>query len=209
MTADQAIGRDANEFFQKHVHRQPGGQISPPVVAPTSLKSPCWREMDREIAKGPEGRILIKINSITDYGLIEKLKGGLLRRGCRFDDSGHLLPAARAARKDREHPHHQHCGRFLEHSRIYCSGQGKSGSGWDIASADFRRPATPSAGWRGLTHLRPVGARKNHQILDACSHGCQMRRDGSYCRCPRSPSDSQRVSSWSRPSGDAKEEQFA
>ena len=137
MTADQAIGRDANEFFKNMSIGNLEGKYHHLLVAPTSLKSSLLAEMDREIAKGPEGRILIKINSITDYGLMKKLKEAscagvqvrMIVRGICC-----LLPELPGKT---ENIHITSIvGRFLEHSRIYCFGQGSQERMY-IASADF------------------------------------------------------------------------
>lgn len=95
-------------------------------------------------------------------------------------------------------------GRFLEHSRIYCFGQGSQERMY-IASADFMTRNTE----RRVEVACPIYdlsvRRKIHQILDACLKDTlkarQMRSDGSYCRRPRSPPLTASSSCWSRPSG--------
>lgn len=191
MTADQAIGRDANEFFKNMSIGNLEGKYHHLLVAPTSLKSSLLAEMDREIAKGPEGRILIKINSITDYGLMKKLKEAscagvqvrMIVRGICC-----LLPELPGKT---ENIHITSIvGRFLEHSRIYCFGQGSQERMY-IASADFMTRNTE----RRVEVACPIYdlsvRRKIHQILDACLKDTlkarQMRSDGSYCRRPPEP----------------------
>ena len=211
MTADQAIGRDANEFFKNMSIGNLEGKYHHLLVAPTSLKSSLLAEMDREIAKGPEGRILIKINSITDYGLMKKLKEAscagvqvrMIVRGICC-----LLPELPGKT---ENIHITSIvGRFLEHSRIYCFGQGSQERRY-IASADFMTRNTE----RRVEVACPIYdlsvRRKIHQILDACLKDTlkarQMRSDGSYCRRPPEPPFDSQQFLLEQAIRDAKEEQ--
>ena len=211
MTADQAIGRDANEFFKNMSIGNLEGKYHHLLVAPTSLKSSLLAEMDREIAKGPEGRILIKINSITDYGLMKKLKEAscagvqvrMIVRGICC-----LLPELPGKT---ENIHITSIvGRFLEHSRIYCFGQGSQERMY-IASADFMTRNTE----RRVEVACPIYdlsvRRKIHQILDACLKDTlkarQMRSDGSYCRRPPEPPFDSQQFLLEQAIRDAKEEQ--
>ena len=52
MTCDQAIGKDANEFFKNMMIGNLQGQYDHLLVAPVSLKSTLLKLMDEEIAKG-------------------------------------------------------------------------------------------------------------------------------------------------------------
>ena len=211
MTADQAIGRDANEFFKNMSIGNLEGKYHHLLVAPTSLKSSLLAEMDREIAKGPEGRILIKINSITDYGLMKKLKEAscagvqvrMIVRGICC-----LLPELPGKT---ENIHITSIvGRFLEHSRIYCFGQGSQERMY-IASDDFMTRNTE----RRVEVACPIYdlsvRRKIHQILDACLKDTlkarQMRSDGSYCRRPPEPPFDSQQFLLEQAIRDAKEEQ--
>lgn len=152
--------------------------------------------MDREIAKGSEGRILIKINSMTDYGLMKKLKEAscagvpiqMIVRGICC-----LLPELPGKT---ENIHITSIvGRFLEHSRVYCFGSGEQERMY-IASADFMTRNTERRVEVACPVYDPAVRRKIHQILDACLRDTlkarQMRSDGSYCRrAPEPPFDSQ------------------
>ena len=54
--------------------------------------------MDEQIAKGKDGYILLKFNSLTDIDVIAKLREASWRRRYSRDDRArHLLPAARCA----------------------------------------------------------------------------------------------------------------
>ena len=104
------------------------------LVAPETLKSGLVAEMDKEIAKGPEGSITCKMNSLSDKELIDKLveasqagvKIRLLIRGISC-----LLPGVPGYTENIEIM--SIVGRFLEHSRIYYFGSGAM----YISSADL------------------------------------------------------------------------
>lgn len=101
-------------------------------------------------------------------------------------------------------------GRFLEHSRIYCFGQGSQERMY-IASADFMTRNTE----RRVEVACPIYdlsvRRKIHQILDACLKDTlkarQMRSDGSYCRRPPEPPFDSQQFLLEQAIRDAKEEQ--
>ena len=196
ITADQSIGRDANEFFKNMAIGNLEGRYHHLLVAPTSLKPSLLEEIDREIARGSEGRILIKINSMTDYALMKKLKAAscagvqvqMIVRGICC-----LLPELPGKT---ENIHITSIvGRFLEHSRVYCFGAGGQERMY-IASADFMTRNTERRVEVACPIYDPAVRRKIHGILDACLRDTlkarQMRSDGSYCRrAPEPPFDSQ------------------
>lgn len=74
LTANQEIGHDANIFFQNMGIGNLMGSYKYLLVAPVSLKTSVMRLIDEEIAKGSDGRIFLKLNSLTDIDIIEKLK---------------------------------------------------------------------------------------------------------------------------------------
>ena len=95
------------------------------LVAPESMKHGILRLIDQEIEKGKEGHIILKINSLTERDLIDKLskasKAGvkieLIIRGICC-----LLPGI--SRKTKNITVRSIVGRYLEHSRVYCFGDG-------------------------------------------------------------------------------------
>lgn len=92
--------------------------------------------IDNEIAKGKNGRIIIKTNSITERDLIDKLSEAscagvqidLIVRGICC-----ILPGI--PEKTENIRVTSIVGRFLEHSRIYCFGKGEARQIY-ISSAD-------------------------------------------------------------------------
>ena len=125
ITADERIGQDAGAFFNNMALGNLSGRYSRLFVAPTSLKNNILALMDEQIAKGKDGYILLKFNSLTDIDVIAKLREAscagvtveMIVRGICC-----LLPGV---------PGHTEnitvtsiVGRFLEHSRIYVFGRG-------------------------------------------------------------------------------------
>ena len=125
ITADERIGQDAGAFFNNMALGNLSGHYSRLFVAPTSLKNNILALMDEQIAKGKDGYILLKFNSLTDIDVIAKLQEAscagvtveMIVRGICC-----LLPGV---------PGHTEnitvtsiVGRFLEHSRIYVFGRG-------------------------------------------------------------------------------------
>ncbi len=125
MTANPSIARDAVAFFENMLIGYLYGDYEELLVAPNAMKNRLMRLIDEEIARGDRGRIVIKANSITERDLIDKLseascagvKIDLIIRGICC-----IVPGV---------PGHTDnisvtsiVGRFLEHSRIYCFGEG-------------------------------------------------------------------------------------
>ena len=73
MTADPRIGQDAAEFFKNMSIGNLQGSYQYLIVSPVSLKSSILQMMDEEIQKGKDGRIVMKMNSVTDVDFIRKV----------------------------------------------------------------------------------------------------------------------------------------
>ena len=140
MTADQAIGEEAAEVFHKLCLAQTVEHTNHLLVAPNCLQNKLIDKIDAEIAKvqdGNAGYIGVKMNSLTDKKLIDKLieasmagvQIDLIVRGicCLipevewYTDNIQVISIV---------------GRYLEHSRIYIFGKGEDSEVY-IASADF------------------------------------------------------------------------
>ena len=96
ITSNEHIGMDAGAFFNNMALGNLEGKYERLLVAPNSFKNHILALMDEQIAKGGEGYILLKFNSLTDIDVIEKLR----QASCagvqgRNDRARHLLPAAR------------------------------------------------------------------------------------------------------------------
>ena len=140
MTADPEIGQDAVTVFQALAMGETVDHVNTLMVAPKCLQNKVLELMDREIAEAKEGRdayIGIKIKSLTDKKIIDKLieasKAGvrieMVIRGINCIQSG-------IAGKTDHIRVVSIVGRYLEHSRIYFFGTGEREQ-VSIASADF------------------------------------------------------------------------
>lgn len=127
MTANREIGEDADAFFKNMAMGNLNGTYRQLLVAPHALKPALIRGIEREMAKqqsGRQGYIAMKMNSLTDRALIDKLAEAsqagvrikLLIRGICC-----LVPGV--AGKTENITVHSIVGRFLEHARIYCFGR--------------------------------------------------------------------------------------
>ena len=124
MTADPRIGRDAAEFFKNMSIANLEGHYRELLVAPVSLKSTIIQLIDQGDRQAAEnGRIRIKVNSITDTDIIEKLKQASCA-GVRVDMvvRGICCILPQVPGKTENLRIVSVVGRYLEHSRIYVFG---------------------------------------------------------------------------------------
>ena len=165
MTAREEIGRDAMAVFEALLEGETVDHMQTLLVAPHCLQNKLIDMIDGEIAKvnaGQKGIIRLKMNSLTDKTLIDKLveaskagvqidmivrgicclKGGVVGE----TDNIRIISVV---------------GRFLEHSRIYIFGEGAEAKHY-ISSAD----------WMTRNTLRRVEVAT--PILD---EGCKARLD--------------------------------
>ena len=125
MTADAEIGRDAVTFFQNMLIGNLNGYYRRLLVAPVAIKRTILKLIDREIAKGPEGRITLKCNSVTERDIIDRLaKASQAGVQVRMNIRGIccMLPGIEG-KTDNIHVR-SIVGQFLEHSRIFVFGEG-------------------------------------------------------------------------------------
>lgn len=140
MTDDQAIGEEAAEVFHKLCLAQTVEHTNHLLVAPNCLQNKLIDKIDAEITKvqdGNAGYIGVKMNSLTDKKLIDKLieasmagvQIDLIVRGICC-----LIPEVEGYTDNIQVI--SIVGRYLEHSRIYIFGKGGDSEVY-IASADF------------------------------------------------------------------------
>ncbi len=144
ITAKDEAGLDAEAAFAALTE----GRLPPEAhclwIAPLSFKSRVLELMDREIAKGSEGRIAFKVNALNNPDVMEKLiecsqagvKVELFIRGICC-----LRPGVPGQTENITVE--SVVGRWLEHSRIYSFGEGKDqrlfiGSG-DLLNRNLER----------------------------------------------------------------------
>ena len=136
-TADDRIGRDGVTFFQNMLIGNLNGAYETLLVAPANMKRTLLALMDKEIAKGRTGRIVMKANSLTERDIIDKLVEAS-QAGVRVDLNLRGICCLRPGIKGVTDNIRVRSivGQFLEHSRIYAFGNGESRQVY-IASADL------------------------------------------------------------------------
>jgi polyphosphate kinase len=137
-TADPEIGHDLSQLFNALTGFAESTTYRRILVAPNMLRKRLTERIREEAAKGPEGRILFKLNHLVDPAMIDELYEAS-RQGCEIDlvvrgvcslrpGVPGLSPTIRVR---------SIVGRFLEHSRIYRFGQPDSGAVYYMGSADL------------------------------------------------------------------------
>ena len=184
LTSNRDIGQDAVEFFKNMSIGELDGEYRHLLVSPYSLKREVLRLMDGEIAKGSAGRMRFKINSLTDMDIIERLRKAS-RAGVRIDMVVRgiccILPGIPG---ETENIHIVSIvGRFLEHSRIYCFGEGESERMY-ISSADFMTRNTQRRVETACPIYDSAVRAKLNGIMDLCLMDNvkvrELHADGSY-----------------------------
>lgn len=191
VTSSESIGMDAAQFFNNMAMSNLNGRYNRLLVAPTSLKNNILSLMDGEIAKGSDGYILLKFNSLTDIDMIEKLHEAscagvtveMIIRGICC-----LLPGVPG--KTENITVTSIVGRFLEHSRIYVFGRGENEKMY-ISSADLMTRNTERRVEIACPIDSPAVRARLHDILFAMQHDTVKARvlqpDGSYQKKPSVP----------------------
>ena len=186
ITSDPAAGEDAEAAFAA----LSAGELPPEAhtlwVAPLSFKSRVLEFLDREIAKGPDGRVAIKCNAMNNPEVMEKLiacsQAGvqveLFIRGICCLRPG--IPG-----KTENITVRSVVGRWLEHSRIYSFGSGEDerlfiGSG-DLLNRNLDRRVEAF-----MEVTTPDTREQIRTILDALRNDSEksrtMQPDGRYLR---------------------------
>ncbi|WP_130871257.1 polyphosphate kinase 1 [Intestinimonas massiliensis (ex Afouda et al. 2020)] len=192
MTASPAIGADGTAFFQNMAISNLNGEYHQLLVAPNSLKNKLLDLMDGEIEKARQGkpaRIFVKVNSVTDRALIDKLaqasQAGVpvtmnVRGICCLRPG---VPGLTDHIKV-----FSIVGRFLEHPRIYAFGVGEETKLY-IGSADLMTRNTERRVEIACPVLDPAVRRQiRHYVELYCSDNVKARvlqPDGSYTRVER------------------------
>ena len=140
ITANQEIGEEALKVFQAILLGKTVNETEHLLVAPKCLQKPVLGLIDREIQMAKEGKaayIGIKINSLTDKRIIDKLVEAS-KAGVKIDMVVRGICCLRSGvLGETEHIHIRSIvGRYLEHSRIYIFGIEDRDQIY-IASADF------------------------------------------------------------------------
>ena len=170
-TADQNIAKDINQLFNYVTGYVEPGKMSNISISPFNLHTTLINEINNEIKiaeSGGEANIWLKMNSLIDQNIIDLLykassagvKICLVVRGICC-----LVPGLKGLSENIEVK--SIIGRFLEHSRIYCFGNGNplpsDSANVFISSADLM----PRNLYRRVEFLARINNKTVHrQILD-------------------------------------------
>lgn len=176
MTAHPEIGADAAAYFQNMAIGNFVGDYQHLLASPFGLREKVMTLVDREIAKGKDGYLFLKLNSVTDRILIDKLaqasQAGVeivmnVRGICC------LMPGVPGL-TDRITVF-SIVGRYLGHSRIYQFGRGERADLY-ISSADFMTRNTERRVEIACPVLDPWCRRRLFHIID------ELQRDNTKSR---------------------------
>ena len=184
ITARPEVGREAEEAFAALEKGEIPPEMNELWIAPLSFKPRVLEMLDQEIAKGENGRVAIKVNSLNNREVMDKLiecsQAGVrvelfirgicsLRPGVPgYTDNITVVSVV---------------GRWLEHSRIYSFGEGEDqrlfiGSG-DLLNRNLERRVEAF-----MEAVTPDTREQLNEILDALrvdkEKGWQMQPDGTY-----------------------------
>ncbi len=188
ITSNPDAARDAEATFEALQQGELPPEAKTLWIAPLSFKSRVIEYLDREIAKGPAGRVRMKINAMNSPEVMEKLiecsKAGVqvelfirgiccLRPGIPGQTENIVVKSV--------------VGRWLEHSRIYSFGEGEDervfiGSG-DLLNRNLERRV------EAFVEITTADTREQiHEILNALRADKEksrvMQPNGSYLREP-------------------------
>lgn len=140
ITAREEIGKEAAKVFQALLLGRVVSKTTHLLVAPNCLQNPIIDYIDKEIAFAREGKpayIGVKINSLTDKRIIDKLVEAS-QAGVKIEMvvRGICCLKSQIPGKTENIQIHSIVGRYLEHSRIYLFGTPERDTIY-IASADF------------------------------------------------------------------------
>lgn len=186
LTANPAIGMDAVEFFKNMSISNLDGMYDHLLVAPTSLKQKVLALIDEEIAKGKNGRVIMKMNSLTDTDFIEKVSEAS-RAGVKIDLIVRgiccMLPGIQGYTENLRVT--SVVGRYLEHPRIFSFGMGSTQKIY-IGSADMMTRNTEKRVEVACPILDDDIKRQiNHYLKVMLNDNIKARvlqSDGSYCK---------------------------
>ena len=137
ITSGRGLGEEVSDLFDNAIDGITDNQFRYIITSPSCMRTKLIELIDRERIKGSKGRIFIKVNSLSDRHIVEKLseasqagvKVRMIVRGIctllpgveEYTDNIQIISIV---------------GRFLEHSRVYIFGSGSDERVY-ISSADI------------------------------------------------------------------------
>lgn len=189
ITSRQEIGEEASAVFNNMALQRLTSEADTMLVAPLRFKTVLLAEMDKQIARARRGErasMILKNNSINDPQIIEKISEASCA-GVRVDMIIRGICCVRAGVPGKTENVHIRSivGRYLEHSRIYCFGDGEDMHIY-IASGDFLTRNTERRVEVGVRVDDKRIARQLRGILDLqlrdTVNARVMQPDGSYTK---------------------------
>ena len=138
LTVDPEIGADVQDLFNYITGYSRQDDYRAVLVAPLALRRRLIEMIEQEAAAGRDGRIVLKMNSLVDPGMIDALYAAsnagsridLLVRGACCLRAG--VPGLSENIRVRSI-----VGKYLEHSRVFRFGSRRRGARYFIGSADL------------------------------------------------------------------------
>jgi polyphosphate kinase len=186
MTCDESIAEDVTQLFNYLTGYARPDRYRALLVAPAGLRARLVEKVAEQAARGPEGLIRLKLNSLHDRALIAELYRAS-RAGTRIDLVIRGICGLRPGLPDVSETIRviSVVGRLLEHERILQFGRGGDAEVW-IGSADWM-PRNLDRRVEALAPIRNPALRDELvEILDETwqddRQAWQLRPDGSWSR---------------------------
>ncbi len=202
LTADRTLCQDAARIFHYMTGYARTDSLEKIIVSPTMLRNKLIELIDGEIAHvqaGKPGYIWLKMNSLTDTKMIKHLYNAS-RAGVKIDivvrSMCSLIPGVPGLSQNIHVK--SIVGRFLEHSRIFCFGNGKELPSPQavvyISSADWM---PRNLDWRFELMVPIENPTVHAQILDQImmanfndqANSWELSSSGKYFTLHKSPTD--------------------
>jgi len=190
MTVDEDIAADVTDVFNFLTGYSAQTEYRKLLIAPVNMRARLMALIQKEARFGDKGRVIIKVNSVTDFPMIEALYRAA-QAGVRIDmivrGMCSLRPGVPGVSENIRVI--SIVGRFLEHARIFYFGHGATDDTEAIyaGSADLMRRNLD----RRVEVLFPIEDRRHRdylrdgvlklQLRDNV-HARELQRDGSYIR---------------------------
>ncbi len=189
LSADEKLGADLTELFNHLTGYSRQARFRKLLVAPERMRGQLTDRIRAEGAKGSEGSIVLKMNSLVDADLIDELYTAS-QEGTRIDliVRGICCLRPQVPGMSETIRVRSILGRFLEHSRVYRFGADAADAEYLIGSADFM----PRNLDRRVEALAPVTDPRLQARLDEILEinladdtlAWELASDGSWHRVP-------------------------